>query len=47
MYLFINKARTRRVGERGIEAGEVDEGISHQEEIGDDRGDDVQRTCRN
>ena len=38
--------RTRGVGEGGIKAGEVDEGVGHQEEVGDDGGDDIQRTCR-
>ena len=33
---------TWRVGQRGVEDGEVDESIRGQEEVGDDGGDDVQ-----
>lgn len=34
--------RTWRLGVGGVEAGEVDEGVGGQEEVGDDGSDNVQ-----
>lgn len=33
---------TRRIGQGGVEDGEVDESVGRQEEVGDDGSDDVQ-----
>lgn len=37
---------TRRIGDGGVEAAEVDEGVGAQEEIGDDGGDGVELSFR-
>lgn len=37
---------TGRVGDRGVEAAEVDEGVGAQEEVGDDGGNGIELSFR-
>lgn len=44
LVIFETRPEARRVCNGGIETGEVDHGVGHQEKVGDDRSNEVQRT---